>query len=89
VASVEGEDGEADRGSRGGVTSRYMASRRPGTPQAASGPCGGASVAPSNGSPFSSSPLLLLLRCAVVWTGDETPRRLGLGARGGAVAAYL
>jgi hypothetical protein len=34
-------------------------------------------------------PVLLLLRRAVVWTGDETSRRLGLGARGGAVAAYL
>jgi hypothetical protein len=33
-------------------------------------------------------PLLRLLR-AVVWTGDGTPRQLGLKARGGAVAAYL
>jgi hypothetical protein len=39
--------------------------------------------------PPSPPPPLLLLRRAVVWTGDETPRRLGLGARGGAVAAYL
>jgi hypothetical protein len=72
------------------VASRYLASWRPGTPWAASGPRGGAGVAPSNGSLGLLPPtLILLLRRAVVWTGDGTPRRLGLEARGGAVAAYL
>jgi hypothetical protein len=74
------------------VASRYLASRRPGTPWAASSPRGGADVAPSNGSLglllLPPHPLLRLLR-AVVWTGDGTPRQLGLKARGGAVAAYL
>jgi hypothetical protein len=63
------------------------ASRRLGTPRAASGSRGGVD-APSVDSSFSSPSSSPLPVCGGA-DGDETPRRLGLGAQGGAVAAYL
>jgi hypothetical protein len=57
--------------------------------QAASGSRGSVDVAPSVDSSFSSSPPFFSSSGAR-WPGwDETPRRLGLGAHGGTVAAYL
>jgi hypothetical protein len=59
--------------------------------QVAFGSRGGMGVTPSVNSSFSSSPPPPSSPPLVhgVVDGDETPRRLGSGAHGGAVAAYL
>jgi hypothetical protein len=83
--TIRGQDA-LSRGSRGGATSRCGSSRRPGSPRAASGFRGGVGVAPSSDSSFNSPPSSLPpVRDSV--NGDENPRRLGLGARGGTAAA--
>jgi hypothetical protein len=52
------------------LTDFHRQQRRPGTPRAASGfHGGGVDTSSSVDSSFSSSPLLLLLRCVVVWMG--------------------
>jgi hypothetical protein len=84
--STREEDvGGAGRGSRGGTTSRCGLLRWPSAPAAAWASLPRSTPPSRLPPPPPSSPPLV----HGVVDGDETPRRLGSGAHGGAVAAYL
>jgi hypothetical protein len=68
---------------------KVRASRCLQTPRAACGSHGSVDIAPSVDSSFSSSPPSSPPPVRGGADGDETSMRLGLGAQGGAVVAYL